>query len=100
MGLENVTKLAVALVMAAALTGQLPRLTNEIRHAQLKLLQDSKASKWGSPDLLRRIEPPKLRAFIEHHRNPVGGIVLFLFSNYGLNWHKLPCVGKHIGFQS
>ena len=52
MGLENVIKLAVAIVMAAALTGQLPRLTNEVRIAQIKLLQQSQASHWGSPDLL------------------------------------------------
>ena len=52
MGLENVIKLAVALVFAAALTGQLPRLTNTVRHAQVKLLQESNASNWGSPDLL------------------------------------------------
>jgi len=52
MGLDNVIKLGLALTIAAALTGQLPRITNEIRHAQVKLLQNSKASKWGSPDLL------------------------------------------------
>lgn len=52
MGLDNVIKLAVALTIAAALTGQLPRITNEVRHAQVRLLRESKASKWGSPDLL------------------------------------------------
>lgn len=52
MGLDNVIKLAAAIVMAAALTGQLPRLTNEVRSAQIKLLQESQASHWGSPDLL------------------------------------------------
>lgn len=52
MGLDNVIKLALALTLAAAMTGQLPRITNQIRHAQVKLLEQSKASKWGSPDLL------------------------------------------------
>ena len=52
MGLDNVIKLGLALTIAATLTGQLPPITNEIRHAQVKLLQNSKASKWGSPDLL------------------------------------------------
>jgi large-conductance mechanosensitive channel len=52
MGLENVIKLAVTIVMAAALTGQLPRLTNEIRLAQIKILRESQASRWGSPDVL------------------------------------------------
>jgi hypothetical protein len=52
MGLDNVIKLAVALTIAAAATGQLPRVTNAVRHAQVKLLEESKASKWGSPDLI------------------------------------------------
>jgi hypothetical protein len=52
MGLDNLIKMAVALTMAAALTGQLPRITNDIRHAQVRLVQQSKASSWGSPDLL------------------------------------------------
>ena len=52
MGLENVIKLAAALTIAAALTGKLPRIIREVRHGQIWLLQESKASKWGSPDLL------------------------------------------------
>ena len=52
MRLDNVIKIAIALTIAAALTGQLPRITNELRHAQVKLLHESRASKWGSPDLL------------------------------------------------
>jgi hypothetical protein len=52
MGLDNVIKLAVTLVIAAALTGHLPEITMAIRRAQVQLLQHSQASKWGSPDLL------------------------------------------------
>ena len=52
MGLDKVIQLALALTIAAAMAGQLPRITQEIRLAQLKLLQESRASKWGSPDLL------------------------------------------------
>jgi large-conductance mechanosensitive channel len=52
MGIDNVIKLAVAIVMAAALTGQLPKFTMAVRRAQVQLLQESKASNWGSPDLL------------------------------------------------
>lgn len=51
MGLDSVIKLALTLTLAAAMTGQLPRIANQIRHAQVKLLEKSKASKWGSPDL-------------------------------------------------
>ncbi len=52
MGINNVIKLAVVLVMAAAATGHLPEITMAIRGAQIQLLQDSRASHWGSPDLL------------------------------------------------
>ena len=52
MGIENIIKMAVALVMAAAITGHLPQATMAIRQAQAQLLQQSRASHWGSPDLL------------------------------------------------
>ena len=54
MGLDNVIKLALALTLAAAMTGQLPKVTREIQIAQIKLLHESQASRWGSPDLLFR----------------------------------------------
>ncbi len=50
-GIENIVKIAVTFLVVASLTGQLPRITNEIRRAQIALLQNSMASKWGSPDL-------------------------------------------------
>jgi hypothetical protein len=52
MGIDNVIKMAMALVMAAAVTGHLPQATMAIRQAQVQLLEKSKASHWGSPDLL------------------------------------------------
>lgn len=57
MGLNNVIKMALALTMAAALTGQLPRATRAIQIAQVKLLKESRASHWGSPDLLYTHRP-------------------------------------------
>lgn len=54
MGIDNITKVAVALTLAAALTGHLPRATKAIQIAQVKLLKESQASNWGSPDLLHR----------------------------------------------
>ncbi|MBK7961538.1 MAG: hypothetical protein IPK04_10295 [Bdellovibrionales bacterium] len=51
MGLDNVIKFALSLTLFAAMTGQLPRITQQIRYAQVKLLEESKASKWGSPGL-------------------------------------------------
>ena len=52
MGLDNLIKLAVSLTIAAALTGRLPEITRAVQIAQIKLLEHSKASKWGSPDFL------------------------------------------------
>lgn len=52
MGLDNVIKIAVSLTIAAALTGHLPAITRAVQMAQVRLLQQSQASKWGSPDLL------------------------------------------------
>jgi hypothetical protein len=46
-GLDNIIRIATAMTIAAALTGQLPRITNEVRKAQVKLLRESKASAWG-----------------------------------------------------
>ena len=54
MGLENLIKLAVSLTIAAALTGHLPEITRAVQLAQIKLLHESRASKWESPDLLYR----------------------------------------------
>jgi len=54
MGIENITKLAVGLLLAAALTGHLPEITMKVRRAQAQLLWESRASQWGSPDLLGR----------------------------------------------
>lgn len=52
MGLDNIIKIAVALVIAAAATGHLPELTMKIRRAQVQLLRESRASHWGSPGFL------------------------------------------------
>lgn len=51
----NVTKLipvAIALTLAAAATGNLPRVLLQVKLAQLHLIKDSQASKWGKPFLL------------------------------------------------
>jgi len=54
MGLDNLIKIALTLTFAAGLTGNLPTITRQIQIAQVKLLQHSMASKWGSVDLLAR----------------------------------------------
>ena len=52
MGIDNIIKMAVVLVLAAAATGHLPEITMAVRRAQVDLLQESRASRWGSPDIL------------------------------------------------
>lgn len=52
MGIEKLAQAAVAAVMIAAATGQLPKLVREVQIAQLKLLKDSQSSKWGRAMLL------------------------------------------------
>ena len=47
MNIDNLIKIAVTLAFLAAGTGQLPKVLKEVRIAQLKLLKESQASKWG-----------------------------------------------------
>lgn len=50
--IRKLTEAALAVALAAATLGQLPRLVKEVRIAQLELLRDSQASKWGRAILL------------------------------------------------
>ena len=53
MGLEKLIQAVAIFVVLAASTEQLPRLVREVRIAQAHLIQDTKASKWGMPMLLK-----------------------------------------------
>jgi len=53
MGLEKLIQLIATIVVIAASTGQLPRLIREVRIAQVHLIQNTKASTWGMPMLLK-----------------------------------------------
>lgn len=53
MGLEKLIQIVAAFVVIAASTGQLPRLIHEVRVAQTHLIQETKASRWGMPMLLK-----------------------------------------------
>jgi len=53
MGLEKLIQTVAALVVIAASIGQLPKLIHHVRIAQVHLIQDTKASKWGLPMLLK-----------------------------------------------
>jgi hypothetical protein len=52
MGIEKLISIAATLAMLAASAGQLPHILHTVRVAQLHLIQDSQASKWGRLMLL------------------------------------------------
>ena len=53
MNLEKLISICATLAILAASTGQLPKAVIAVRKAQFQLIQDSKASKWGMPMLLK-----------------------------------------------
>lgn len=44
--MNSLIKIAVILAFAAVASGNLPKILNQVRKAQLQLIQESKASKW------------------------------------------------------
>lgn len=50
--LNKLIAVAMTAVLTAAATGQLSRLVQTVRVAQLQLIKDSQSSKWGTPFLL------------------------------------------------
>jgi len=54
MGIRKLIQVAAVLAVLATSTGQLPRILDKVRVAQLHLIQDSQASKWGHAMLLSR----------------------------------------------
>jgi hypothetical protein len=51
MGIQKLISLSVTLAVLAVSTGQLPKVLKVVRVAQLQLIKDSQASKWGMPML-------------------------------------------------
>jgi len=49
MGIKALIQIAAALAVLAASSGKLPAILKEVRVAQLHLLKESQASKWGQP---------------------------------------------------
>jgi hypothetical protein len=52
MGLSKLAEAALVIVLMAAAIGQLPRLNQAIRIAQIQLVKDSQSSKWRRAMLL------------------------------------------------
>lgn len=50
--LSKLIEAALIVVLLAAAAGQLPRLVQTVRVAQLQLIKDSHSSKWGPAMLL------------------------------------------------
>ena len=55
--MEKLIQAVAAFVVIMATTGQLPRLIREVRVAQSHLVQETKASKWGMPKLIKNDSP-------------------------------------------
>jgi hypothetical protein len=51
--MNKLIEIVAVIVVLAASTGQLPRFIHEVRMAQGLLVQETKASKWGLPLLLK-----------------------------------------------
>jgi len=47
MGIKSLPQIAVTLAVLAVSTGKLPLILKEVRKAQLLLLEESTASRWG-----------------------------------------------------
>jgi hypothetical protein len=54
MGIEKLIAICALFAMLAVSTGQLPRILCAVQTAQIHLLQDSQASKWGQGMLLNK----------------------------------------------
>jgi hypothetical protein len=52
MGIDKLISIGATLAMLAVSTGQLPKVLHAMRVAQLHLIRDSQASKWGRVMLL------------------------------------------------
>ena len=52
MGLSKLTSIAVVAAFLAACNGQLPRVIKAVKIAQVKLIIDSRASKWPKAMIL------------------------------------------------
>lgn len=52
MGLEKLIQSIAVVATLVVASGQLPQALKVVRQAQLQLIQDSKASKWGQAFLL------------------------------------------------
>ena len=53
MSIEKLAPFAIVLAVLVSSTGQLPKVINAVRRAQIQLIQDSKASKWPKAPLLQ-----------------------------------------------
>ena len=52
MGLNKLIEASLIVVLMAAAAGQLPKLIQTVRVAQLQILKDSQSSKWGHAMML------------------------------------------------
>ena len=56
MGINKLIQMASILAFIAVSSGQLPKILKQVKIAQLQLIKESQASKWGMPML-----PPEIK---------------------------------------
>jgi hypothetical protein len=56
--MEGLSKIAVAVAIALASVGHLPKLINAIRRAEFQLIQGTKASTWPTAPMLKSFKRP------------------------------------------
>ena len=54
MNLEKLASIAATVTLIAASAGHLPKMILAVRKAQVQLIQNTKASNWGLPMLLKK----------------------------------------------
>ena len=58
MSIEKLVPFAIALAVLASSPGELPKVINAIRRAQVQLILESKASKWPKAPMLAPFKRP------------------------------------------
>ena len=58
MSLDKLVPAAITFAILAAASGNGPKIIHELRLAQAHLIQDSKASRWGTPWMVPEFKRP------------------------------------------
>lgn len=62
MNIDKLIMASVTLAIAVALIGQLPKIIREVHIAQMKVVKESQASKWGMPMLRPEVSQHRIHS--------------------------------------